>query len=111
MLLGGGGGGGGGVQRGKHSFIEFTYRTVPGVPGRCRCRRQIPACRIGVELLVDGLDNNFGGFRIQNPLLFKELLKTALTSPLSGVKSSRRGCGCTRLLLGRGCRLVFPADR
>ena len=50
------------------------------------------------------------GFRIRNPLLLRERLKTALTSPLSGVKSSRRGCGWTRLLRGWGCRLVFPAD-
>ena len=70
-----------------------------------------PAGRIGEQrLLADGFDNNFGSFRIQNPLLLKELLKTALTSPLSGVKSSRRGCVCTRLLRGRGCRLLFPAD-
>ena len=100
----------GAAFRERHSFIEFTYRTVPGVPGRCRCRRRIPAGGIGVELLVDGFDNNFGGFRIQKPLLLKEPLKTTLTSPFSGVKSPRRGCGCKRLLRGRGCRLMFPAD-
>ena len=76
---------------------QFTYWTVPAVPGRRRCWRRIPAGRIGVELLVDGFDNNLGVFRVQNPLLVKELLETALTSPLSGVKVARESFGSNRM--------------
>ena len=54
---------------------------------------------LAFKLLVDGFDNNIGGFQIQNPLLFKELLKTSLTSPLSGVKFPRRGCGVDDMVI------------